>query len=118
MYLSYDEYTQKGGTLEKPAFLNFEYKAEKLLDEFCLEWKRHRIENLPKEDKTWETIRQFVFEAVDKTSRASEDNVTSIKNLDLSVTLQTTSDSKTKSDLYDFFVMSFPIEWVSVADEI
>lgn len=118
MYLTYDEYTQKGGKLDKPAFENLEYKSEKLLDEFCIEWQKQNIKNLSVNDEIWNTIKQFMFEAVEKLNVSSEDNVTSIKNLDLSVTLQTTSYSKTKSDLYDFFVMSFPIEWVSVAHEI
>jgi hypothetical protein len=112
MYLTYNEYVQKGGTLDEPTFENLEYKAEKLLNEFCMEWEKQNIKNLSDDDTMWKTIKQFVFEAV------SDDNITSIKNLDLSVTLQTTSDSKAKSDLYDLFVMSFPLEWVSVAHEI
>lgn len=118
MYLTYDEYTQKGGKLDEPAFTNLEYKAEKLLDEFCMEWEKQNIKNLSDDDAMWDTIKQFIFEAVEKFEAVSDDNITSIKNLDLSVTLQPTSDSQTKSDLYDFFVMSFPLEWVSVAHEI
>ena len=32
MYLTYNEYVQKGGTLDEPTFENLEYKAEKLLN--------------------------------------------------------------------------------------
>lgn len=118
MYLTYDEYTQKGGKLDETAFTNLEYKAEKLLNEFCMEWERQKIQNLSDNDEMWDTIKQFVFEAVEKFESVSGDNITSIKNLDLSVTLQTTTDNQIKSDLYDLFVMSFPLEWVSVAHEI
>jgi len=118
MYLTYDEYTLKGGQIDIPAFLHLENQAENILNDFCLEWKRHNIQNLDSEDGLWHTIKEFMFQAIEKINQANSDNVTSIRNLDVSVNLQTNSFNDVKSSLYDLFVACFPLEWVSVANEI
>lgn len=118
MYLTYDEYTEKGGTLDKPAFEHLEFRAESLLNEFCLEWLRHKIEKLPIDDVLWNTIKEFMFIAVSKLDDLMNNNVTSIKNMELSVTMQVSTSAVVVSELYDLFVTTFPLEWVNVTNEI
>ena len=72
MYLTYTDYTTKGGTLDETAFNRLEFKAEKLIDQYTF----GRLTELTTQS---EAVQNLVFELIglaDKDDAA----VTSVSN--------------------------------------
>ena len=67
-YLTYEEYTEYGGSLEETAFARLEFKAEKLVD-------NETFGRLKKESVISETVKRLIFELIgllNNTDYASE----------------------------------------------
>ena len=101
MFLSYEEYKSKGGTLDNSAFIIKINKAERLLNY----WTFNR---LGRENTDLEVVKDLLFEMVSNIGDGQE--VTSFSNDGVSVTFSNVTEEQA---LYDLVISYLPIELVS-----
>ena len=73
MYLTYDEYAEMGGTLNKAAFSRLELKARKLIDQRTF----GRLKGLAEQS---EVVKKLVFELMDVEEKEQNGVLQSVSN--------------------------------------
>lgn len=105
-YLSFDEYTQLGGKVEKSAFPHLERKARKKLDYYT----QDRLKNatvIPDE------VKECMAEFIDRLAEQDGEKVSSFSNGSISVSFE--KEEKTEETLWDIAVEYLPVELVRLA---
>lgn len=103
MYLTYQEYKTRGGSLDEAAFNRKETKAEYLLNY----WTFDRLKSGLGDNE--QVVKDLVYEMVETMSDGQQ--VTSFSNDGVSVTL---SDKTEEQQLYDMAVAWLPAELVYI----
>lgn len=103
MYLTYQEYKTRGGSLDEAAFNRKEKKAEHLLNY----WTFDRLKSGLGDNE--QVVKDLVYEMVETMSDGQQ--VTSFSNDGVSVTL---SDKTEEQQLYDMAVAWLPAELVYI----
>ena len=103
MYLTFEEYKTRGGSLDEAAFTRKETKARRLLDY----WTFDRLKGGLGDNE--QVVKDLMFEMVETMTDGQQ--VTSFSNDGVSVTL---SDKTEEQQLYDMAVAWLPAELVYI----
>ena len=103
MYLTYQEYKTRGGSLDEAAFNRKEKKAEYLLDY----WTFDRLKSGLGDNE--QVVKDLMFEMVEMINDGQQ--VTSFSNDGVSVSL---SDKTEEQEMYDLAVAWLPAELVYI----